>query len=72
MTKRLRIIGLLLLVLVGGTSLFAMPDHEVYTEFYPDATYDVPCGYRWVTCSGIIRSGCQNTGYSVTYDGDPC
>jgi hypothetical protein len=72
MAKRIRLIGLVVLLVVGASSLMAMPDHEVYTEFYPDATYDVPCGYRWVTCGGIIRSGCQNTGYSVTYDGDDC
>lgn len=72
MAKRIRIVGLVFMLLVGGTSLFAMPDHEVYTEFYTDGTYSVQCGYRWVTCHGIIRSGCQNTGYEVTYDGDPC
>lgn len=72
MARHIRIAGLLLLLLVGGSSLLAMPDHEVYTEFYTDGTYTVQCGYRWVTCSGIIRSGCQNTGFEVTYDGDPC
>lgn len=72
MAKRIRLIGLLVLLVVGASSLMAMPDHEVYTEFYTDGTYSVQCGYRWVTCSGIIRSGCQNTGFSVTYDGDDC
>jgi hypothetical protein len=72
MAKRIRLIGLLLLLVLGASSLLAMPDHEVYTEFYPDGTYGEPCGYRWVTCHGIIREGCQNTGYSVTYDGDDC
>lgn len=72
MAKHFRIVGLVVMLLVGGTSLFAMPDHEVYTEFYTDGTYTVQCGYRYVTCHGIIRSGCQNTGYEVTYDGDSC
>ncbi|MEO8380486.1 MAG: hypothetical protein ABI779_12545 [Acidobacteriota bacterium] len=72
MAKKIRLMGLVVLLLVGATSLVAMPDHEVYTEFYTDGTYAVECGYRWVTCHGIIREGCQNTGYSVTYDGDDC
>ena len=72
MARRMRMLGLLVLLLVGASSLLAMPDHEVYTEFYTDGTYSVQCGYRWVTCYGIIREGCQNTGYSVTYDGDDC
>jgi hypothetical protein len=71
MVKRIRIMALLVMLLVGVTTLTALPDHEVYTEFYTDATYSDMCGYRWVTCGGIIRSGCQ-TVYSVTYDGDDC
>lgn len=71
MVKRIRIIALLAMLLVGVTTLTALPDHEVYTEFYTDGTYSTQCGYRWVTCGGIIRSGCV-TEWSVTYDGGDC
>lgn len=71
MEKRIRIIGLLLMLAVGTTSLFAMPDHEIFTDFYTDETLGEWCGYRYVTCSGIIRSGCQ-TNYYTQYDGFDC
>jgi hypothetical protein len=71
MANRIRVIGLLLLLLVGVTSLMAMPDHEVYTTFYTDGTYATECGWRFVSCHGIYRDGCV-TAYYVTEDGDPC
>ena len=71
MTRRIRVLVLLALLAMGGASLFALPDHEVYIEYYTDATYTVLCGERWVTCSGIYSSGCR-TAYYVAYDGDDC
>lgn len=71
MANRIRIIGLLLLLLVGATSLMAMPDHEVYITYYTDATYTEECGYKWVLCYGIFRDGCV-TAYYVAEDGPDC
>jgi hypothetical protein len=71
MAKHVRVIGLLVLLLVGGASLMAMPDHEVYFEYYTDGTYAEMCGEKYVTCHGIYRFGCQTQWY-VAYDGDDC
>ena len=71
MTRRIRVFLLLALLLVGGGSLLAMPDHEVFFEYYTDATYSELCGERWVLCYGIYSLGCR-TSYVVIYDGDDC
>ncbi|HEX8411783.1 MAG TPA: hypothetical protein VF883_23245 [Thermoanaerobaculia bacterium] len=71
MTRRIRIIGLLVLLLVGTTSLVALPDHEIFYTYYTDATYTVECGYRYVTCSGVYSSGCRTT-YVVIEQGADC
>jgi hypothetical protein len=68
---RIRIAGLALLVLLGVSSLMAMPDHETEFDYYTDATKTVECGYKFVTCHGIIRSGCQTQWYDF-YDLGDC
>ena len=71
MARRIRVLLLLGLLLVGGTSLIAAPDHEVYWEYYTDNTYSVLCGERWVLCTGIYSWGCR-TSYYIVWDGDDC
>ena len=55
----------------NSASLFAMPDHEVFFEYYTDNTYTELCGEKYVTCYGIYGWGCR-TVYVVVYDGDDC
>ena len=69
--RRIRIFGLMLLLLLGATSLMALPDREQYVEFYPDDTYETLCGYRWILCFGIYESGC-NTPYYIETFGPDC
>ena len=71
MQKRIRLAVLLLMLVIGVTSLFAAPDHEIYITYYTDATYTDECGYYAYTCFGPPqRSGCQTAYYSVEEGGD--
>jgi hypothetical protein len=73
MASRIRILGLLLLLLVGATSLMAQPDHETWIYYYTDATYTTQCGYLHYDCFGWgwTGSGCR-TEWSIDVHGDPC
>ena len=71
MTRRIRVLVLLALLAIGGASLFAMPDHEVFFEYYTDNTYSELCGEKWVLCYVIYGYGCR-TPYVIVYDGDDC
>ena len=75
MTRRIRVFLLLALLLVGGGSLLAMPDHEVFFEYYTDATW------RRKACSERVqlkpksvsnnrttaRRKCDSTGQSISW-----
>jgi hypothetical protein len=71
MTRRIRVFLLLALLLVGTTSLFALPDHEIYYEFYSDASYTELVGERFITCFGIYSWGIQ-TSYRLVFHGPDC
>ena len=71
MTRRIRISLLLVLLVVGGTSLFAAPDHEIWWEYYTDSSKTVLCGEKWNICGAIGGYGCR-TPYYVIYNGGPC
>jgi len=72
MARKIRIASLVLLLVTGVSQLLALPPHEVEFDYYADATYTGDyCGYKFVTCSGIYRYGCQTQWYDV-FDGDDC
>ncbi|HYH08939.1 MAG TPA: hypothetical protein VEK11_17940 [Thermoanaerobaculia bacterium] len=67
MSRRLRVIGLLLLLTLGATSLFGNPDYEVYYDYYSDAARTQWCGYWYITCTGMVRGGCVTDYVEVSY-----
>lgn len=69
--KRLRIIGLLVLITAGATSLMANPDYELIYTYYTDATLTTVCGHKYIMCSGISQSGCV-TEWGTVDQGDEC
>jgi hypothetical protein len=72
MAKRIRLLVLAAMLLIGTASVFAVPDHGFYVTYYTDDTYTVECGYWYYTCFGAPqRSGCR-TAYSVYEDWGPC
>ena len=71
MTRRIRVLMLLALLVLGATSLVAAPDHEIYIEYYTDGTYTDLCGERYILCTGIYQWGCR-TAYYLVWDGMEC
>ncbi|HET8775750.1 MAG TPA: hypothetical protein VFP80_18275 [Thermoanaerobaculia bacterium] len=71
MARRIRTLLLLALVLLGTTSLFALPDHEIYFEYYKDDTYQTLVGERLITCFGIYQWGVQ-TPDRLVFHGPDC
>jgi hypothetical protein len=72
MTRQIRVFLLLALVLLGTTSLVALPPNEIITEYYTDATKTVLCGERWLLCNGqTYKWGCTTT-YYIRYAGMDC
>ncbi len=71
MPRRIRVFLLLALLLLGTTSLFALPDHEIYFEYYADGTYLDLVGERLITCFGIYQWGIQ-TPYRLVFHGPDC
>lgn len=72
MTRRIRIWVLLGLVVLGGTSLFALPPHEMIWEYYTDASLTTLCGEKILQCGGgYYRWGCQ-TAFYIQYQGGDC
>jgi len=50
---------------------YACPSQESETDYFTDATKTVECGYKYVYCCGIERSGCV-TPYFTTYSLGAC
>jgi hypothetical protein len=71
MTRRIRIWLLLALVVLGGASLFALPPHEIYWEYYTDASKTELCGEKWNICGSVGGYGCR-TAYYIVYQGSDC
>lgn len=72
MTTRTRMIALLVLLLMGTTSLMALPDHWIEIYYYTDSTYSTECGYLFYTCgSRWYGEGCR-TQYHVDYHYEDC
>ena len=69
--RRVRLGVVIVLLVVGATSLIGQPDNEIYYTYYTDATYTVQCGYTYITCTGIRRSGCQ-TEFATVFEGPAC
>jgi hypothetical protein len=66
MTKRVRIAVMMLLLILGATSLMAT-DEGLFVEFYTDESYTQMCGYNYLRCDGtFVRGGCR-TLYSIDY-----
>jgi len=59
------------LLIVGATSLFAMPQYEIYWEYYTDNTYTELCGEKWNLCGYVGGYGCR-TVYYIVYNGEAC
>jgi hypothetical protein len=71
MTRKIRIWVLLALLVVGATSLFALPPNEVTWEYYSDSSFSTLCGEKILFCSGYVwKWGCQ-TSYYYTWS-YPC
>ena len=72
MTRRIRVWMLLALLVLGATSLVALPPNEVITEYYTDASKTELCGEKILWCNGYTYSwGCV-TSYWVRYAGEDC
>lgn len=71
MVRKIRFGILVVLLLLGATSLIANPDYEIYYDYYTDATLTTHCGYWYITCTGMIRGGCQ-TEYATMETGPEC
>ncbi|HYH08938.1 MAG TPA: hypothetical protein VEK11_17935 [Thermoanaerobaculia bacterium] len=71
MRKRIRMFVLLALVLVGATSMMALPDHEIEYTYYTDASKTEECGWRIISCSGVYSGGCRTAFYTI-YHGMDC
>ena len=71
MARRIRILGLFVLLLVGTTSLMALPDHEIEIDYYTDATLTEWCGYKYILCYSTGQGGCR-TSYFTVYHGPDC
>ncbi|HEX9986268.1 MAG TPA: hypothetical protein VGF69_23615 [Thermoanaerobaculia bacterium] len=74
MVRKLRITLLLALLVIGLVSTFSLsaaPPYETETIYYSESAKINECGYRYVTCGGIYRSGCITSWYD-TYVWGPC
>lgn len=71
MTRRIRILLLLVLLVVGVSSLVAAPAQETWWEYYTDSTYTELCGEKWNLCGYVGGYGCR-TSYVIVYSGEPC
>ena len=71
MAKRIRIAGLLVLLLAGAMSVIAQPYYETWVYYYTDGTYTTQCGYHYLGCQSSWYSGCQ-TEWEITVEGDEC
>jgi len=71
MTRRIRIWMLLGLLVLGATSLVAIPPHEIWWEYYTDNTYTELCGEKWNICGHVGGYGCR-TAYYIIYQGGDC
>lgn len=70
MTRQTRIWILLALLVVGTTSLLALPPNEVWWEYY-DSSYTNLVGERALFCNGQRWSWGIQTAYYYTYS-FPC
>jgi hypothetical protein len=71
MARRIRLVVLAALLIVGTVTLVAAPDHAFYVTYYTDGTYTVECGYWYYTCFGSPqRSGCRTAFYIYEDWGD--
>jgi hypothetical protein len=72
MSSRVRLFVLVLMLTLGATSLFALPDNEIQIDYYTDATLGEWCGYRYYVCGpNWVAGGCR-TSYSTYYEGPDC
>ena len=72
MVRRIRLLVVVAMLILGAVSLVAAPDHAFYYTYYTDDTYTVECGYYYYTCFGSpVHSGCR-TAYYVYEDDGPC
>jgi hypothetical protein len=71
MAKNIRVLSLLVLLLLGATSLISGPRYSSSFEYYTDATYTEMCGWKYVACSYIHREGCV-TEFVIVYPEGEC
>lgn len=72
MAKKIRIVVLAAMLIVGAVSLLAVPSEGFYVTYYTDDTFTVECGYYYYICTGSPQgSGCR-TAYYVYEDLGPC
>ena len=66
MTRQIRVWVLLGLLVLGGTSLLALPPNEVDWEYYSDGSYTNLVGERILFCNGSTWSWGIRTSYYYT------
>ncbi|HEX6100547.1 MAG TPA: DUF6289 family protein [Thermoanaerobaculia bacterium] len=71
MTRQIRVWVLLGLLILGGTSLLALPPNEVTWEYYSDNTYTNLVGEKILFCSGQRWSWGVQTAYYYVWS-YPC
>ena len=71
MTRQIRIWVLLGLLVLGATSILALPPNEVNWEYYSDGTYTNLVGERILFCSGQTWQWGVRTAYYYVWS-YPC
>ena len=71
MARKLRLLIIAALSLLGTTSVTSGPRYSSSFEYYTDATYTEMCGWKYVGCSFIDREGCV-TEYVIVYPEGEC
>jgi hypothetical protein len=71
MTRQFRVWVLLGLLILGGTSLLALPPNEVTWEYYSDNTYTNLVGEKILFCNGHRWSWGVQTAYYYVWS-YPC
>ena len=66
LTKTLRVFGILSALLgAAATQSFALPNNEVETEYFSDATFTQEVGYSLLACQGGFYREGKQTRYAV-------
>ncbi|HEX7154976.1 MAG TPA: hypothetical protein VF618_26100 [Thermoanaerobaculia bacterium] len=66
MNRKLRMLLLLTLIVIGVASSYGNPTHQIDTLYYTNWTYVTQCGRTTEYCDGrIVHTGCTSQNYEV-------